>query len=333
MPASDTARPDISVVIQTYNHAPFIQQCLDSVVSQRTDYRLEILVGEDGSTDGTAEIVNEFARRHPTRLRVFHRSRADVIYLMGRPTGRFNLLRTIEGASGRYIAILDGDDYYTDQSKLDRQARFLDDHPDFSACFHDFSWVDSAGKPYKSSSALRRHDIGLGDVAVGCGFHASTFLSRNDFRVPTWFKRLPYSDWPLLLLRAGGGRLGYINREMAAYRTHDDGVFTSAAEVQRLLSDRRTAVIVRKNWEDGEIARWVADREFRCLVRLAREYRRLGRRRAGQVAFAMAGMLLYQGVCHVTPRNARRFVVEKIMQLASRTNKGQRGGDGATRPA
>jgi glycosyltransferase involved in cell wall biosynthesis len=164
-------RPDISIVVLTYNHAPFIRQCLQSVVEQETGYKLEILVGEDGSTDGTAQIVDDLASRYPNVVHVFHRDRADVIYVMGRPTGRANLLKTITAASGRYLAILDGDDFYTDPRKLELQARMLDADPTLSACCHAFLSVDHAGRATQSvwTRPLRPMECAIDIAGIGSG--------------------------------------------------------------------------------------------------------------------------------------------------------------------
>ena len=83
--------PLVSVAVMTYQHAPFIRECLDGVLSQRTDFDYEVLLGEDGSTDGTGEICRDYAERHPGRIRLFVHDRSRVVYIGGRPTGRMNL--------------------------------------------------------------------------------------------------------------------------------------------------------------------------------------------------------------------------------------------------
>src|SRR5690606_24113344 len=120
----------LSVCIQTYNHAPYIAQALDSVLMQETDFDFEILLGEDESTDGTREICQEYARQHPDKIRLFLNSRENVIYINGRPTGRWNFMNNLRHVRGEYVALLDGDDYWTDPRKLQKQVDVLDASPE-----------------------------------------------------------------------------------------------------------------------------------------------------------------------------------------------------------
>ena len=108
---------DVSVIVVTYNHAPFICQALESVAAQQTTRSIEIIVSEDCSTDGTTEIVETFAEREPrARLLVSsHNLRSNEV-----------VARAIRGARGRYICVLDGDDYWTSPTKVERQATLLD---------------------------------------------------------------------------------------------------------------------------------------------------------------------------------------------------------------
>ena len=117
MSAPDTAVPKVSVVVMTYNHRRFIEQALDSVLSQRTTFAWELLISEDCSTDGTREVVIDYQRRHPVRIRL----------LLSERNLRSNAVvaRGINAARGQYVAMLDGDDYWIHDDKLQRQADFL----------------------------------------------------------------------------------------------------------------------------------------------------------------------------------------------------------------
>ncbi len=309
-------RPDISIVIQTYNHAPFIQECLQSVVDQETDYKLEILVGEDGSTDGTAKIVDDFARLHPYIVRVFHRDRRDVIYAMGRPTGRSNLLRTIAAASGRYLAILDGDDFYTDPRKLELQGHMLDADPSLSACCHALLSVDESGRVKTSAWTRPRLPMERAiDVAAGRHSHVATFLSRNNFgTAPHWFRELPYADWPLLVLRAGTGRIGYLGGTFTAYRVHPGGLYSGASKIRRVEASRRTAAVFRRNWPDRAVAQAAVNQEFRALLSLAPRRRAAGQRRASRIALAKAWAIIKAKEHRPSGEQWIRFLAEAAKQ-------------------
>ena len=127
----------VSVCVQTYQHAPYIKECLDGILMQETDFPFEVLLGEDASTDGTREICIEYAKKHPHKIKLFLHSRENNIKVGGEPTGRFNFLYNLYSARGNYIALCEGDDYWTDPLKLQKQVDFLEKNEDCSLCFHN----------------------------------------------------------------------------------------------------------------------------------------------------------------------------------------------------
>lgn len=135
-PQTDQA-PTVSVLITTYNHAKHIAKCLDSVLMQQTDFPLEIVVGEDGSDDGTQEICKQYAKRYPDLIRLAIRDQTKKVYLYGRATGKYNLLKTLQDGKGEFFALCDGDDYWTDPLKLQKQVDFMMQNQAFSFCATD----------------------------------------------------------------------------------------------------------------------------------------------------------------------------------------------------
>lgn len=117
----------VSVVVATYNQEKYIRHTLESIVSQKTDFDYEVLVGDDCSTDGTAEIVNEYAQKYPELIIPVIREKN-----LG---GTGNLMDLLARIRGEYVAFIEGDDYWIDENKLQKQADFLDSHPDYAACF------------------------------------------------------------------------------------------------------------------------------------------------------------------------------------------------------
>ena len=117
--------PVVSVQVSTYQHADFIRDCLDGILMQETDFPVEILIGEDESSDGTREICKAYADRHPDKIRLFLHRRENNIAIHGRPTGRFQSTYTRFKCRGTYIALCEGDDYWTDPLKLQKQVDFL----------------------------------------------------------------------------------------------------------------------------------------------------------------------------------------------------------------
>lgn len=128
--------PLVSICIQTYQHADYITDCLEGIIMQETDFSYEILLGEDDSSDGTREICIKYAEKYPSRIRLFLHSRENNIKINGRATGRFNLLFNLFSARGKYIALCEGDDYWTDSLKLQKQIDILEKNENVILCCH-----------------------------------------------------------------------------------------------------------------------------------------------------------------------------------------------------
>ena len=131
------SKPTVSVLITTYNHAEHIAKCLDSVLMQKTNFSFELVIGEDGSDDGTQEICKQYAERYPEIIRLAIRDQSKKVYLYGRATGKYNLMQTLLDGRGEYFALCDGDDYWTDEHKLQKQVDFMQSNPTFSFCSTD----------------------------------------------------------------------------------------------------------------------------------------------------------------------------------------------------
>ena len=138
-PAVLSKTPLVSVVMPTYNHEPYIAQAIEGALMQKTNLPYEVLIGEDGSSDGTREICKEYAAKYPDKIRLFLNDRNNVIYINGRPTGRWNPINLLRNARGKYIAFCEGDDYWTDPDKLQKQVDFLEANPEYGLVHTDYN--------------------------------------------------------------------------------------------------------------------------------------------------------------------------------------------------
>jgi glycosyltransferase involved in cell wall biosynthesis len=223
----------VSVLVMTYNHACYIAEALESALTQQVSFNYEILVSEDASTDGTREIVVEFQRRHAARIRL----------LLSERNIRSNevVVRGIRAARGQYIALLDGDDCWTSPHKLQRQADFLDAHPECAICFHNATVVhqDGSRAPWNWTPARQKPISTLEDLWMG-NFIAtsSTMFRRGLFKeVPAWYiSFFPITDWPLHILNAEHGAIGYLDEVMGVYRYHAGGLYSTLSEAQKLAA-------------------------------------------------------------------------------------------------
>src|SRR4051812_21193461 len=137
-----TENPLVSVAVQTYQHKAYIKDCLEGILMQKTNFPFEILLGEDRSTDGTREICMEYAKKYPDKIKLFLHHRENNIRINGRQTGLFNFLYNFFSAGGKYIAICEGDDYWTDPFKLQKQVDEMEVHLDINICSHPAVIID-----------------------------------------------------------------------------------------------------------------------------------------------------------------------------------------------
>ena len=171
---------------------------------QQTDFPFEINLGEDESTDGTRETCIEYAQKYPDIINLFLNERKNVIYINGNPTGRWNFMNNIKNARGKYIALCPGDDYWTDDRKLQKQIDYLEANPEFSACFTAAStyYRGSLGVFNRQLESIESAD--LDDILIGNPYCAATMVFRNKLwtDLPSWFFQMPGVFWPLAVLRS-----------------------------------------------------------------------------------------------------------------------------------
>ena len=220
--------PVLSICCAAYNHEAFIRDCLDGFLMQETTFPVEILVHDDASTDGTADVIREYESLHPRVVLPVYQTENQ--YSKG--TGDlFSLKRT----RGQYVAICEGDDYWTDPLKLQKQVDFLDRNPDYVMCYHDAKVVDPSGKVVADSKlpAHCKRDFSSEDLMKGAW---TLNLSRVFRRAPVLTEkeaplraRVVLNSDMLFTARLGkhgkGKYLGDI--APAVYRLHSGSIWSS----------------------------------------------------------------------------------------------------------
>ncbi len=211
-PTVDTARPKLSVCVLTYNHAPFISDCLQSILDQETPFDFEILVGDDCSTDGTTEIITSFERRYPGKIKVLRRDR--------NAGGSRNFIELHNAAKGDYVAHLDGDDLAL-PGKLTRQVTLLDQKSELAVCGHKVGVIAEDGTPTGRVFPYNLVDEFSLDKVIRCGnpFLLSTIMYRRSAR--TFLSpEFAIFDWYFLTDLMKSGKAGYLASELGLYRLH-----------------------------------------------------------------------------------------------------------------
>lgn len=217
----------LTVICITYNHVRFLRRALDGFVSQKTDFEFEVLLHDDASTDGTTEIVREYAARYPEVIRPMYETENQ--YAKGVPFVRDKMWPLVRG---EYVAVCEGDDYWTDEHKLQKQVDWLDAHPDSNLCFHpvrvvfdDGSERETVFPDFKGSekgfdvsfdSLLRRNFIQTNSVV-----YRWQLKGRED-EVPSG---IAPGDWFIHLLHAEHGTIGFLPDVMACYNRHPGGIW------------------------------------------------------------------------------------------------------------
>jgi len=228
-PDPDAEDVKVSVAMVTYNHEPFIAQAIESVLMQQTEFGVELLIGEDCSTDGTREIVAEYAGRHPERIRpLWHEHNVGA---------QANSIAVLNACRGQYIAALEGDDYWTGPLKLQKQVDFLEAHPECSMCFHNVEVIyeDQSREPRNYCPSDQKEISGLEDILKWNFIPTCSVMCRRGVvcELPDWYHELAIGDWPLHILNAQYGDIGYIESVMGVHRVHRGGIWSSSSHVQR----------------------------------------------------------------------------------------------------
>ena len=215
----ETGRPLVSICCITYNQALYVRDALEGFLKQKTDFSFEVLIHDDASTDGTAEIIAEYADRYPDCIKpVLQTVNQYSIGNIG-VSGLFNFPR----AKGRYIAMCEGDDYWTDEDKLQMQADYMEEHPECSLCFHSAgielvqkAVTEQRMRPYRKNCIVTPEEI----IGKTSGYAMASMMFRTDMvkELPDFYKNAPISDIPLQLMAAARGSGYYIDREMCVYR-------------------------------------------------------------------------------------------------------------------
>jgi glycosyltransferase involved in cell wall biosynthesis len=281
----------------TYNHERFIKQAIESVLMQSVNFEYELVIGEDCSTDRTRELVLQLQREYPARIR---------LVLPERNLGvKLNFVRTLAACRGQYVALLEGDDYWTSPHKLQKQVDLMDAHPDYSSCFHTVQVVSDEEKKrtelyprWANDRIFSLEDILSLNLMPTCSVMFRNHLVRE---FPDWWYRQELVDWPLHILNAEHGRIGFINEVMAAYRIHAGGIWSARDPVYRLQEDIKMLQHVNAHLKfryDRIIGSAVSGCNFALAVVLARkgnglEARRYARNCAAEYwRYARSSMIL-----------------------------------------
>lgn len=229
--------PLVSICSITYNHAPFIRQCLDGFLMQQCNFPIEIIINDDCSTDGTTEIIREYAEKYPDKIfPIFHEENQ---YSKG-VRGMFQKF-VFPKARGKYIALCEGDDYWTAPLKLQKQVDFLESHPDYSMTYSNFINVDGDNNRINDIASMvsRVRSVSgyvLSDLICGNFVHTPTVCLRRSVLLSDIYANNCEGDidWGVFLECASKGKVYFMDECLACYRIHGASMMrTCGDEVTR----------------------------------------------------------------------------------------------------
>lgn len=251
--------PLVSICVITYNHERFIKDSLINAINQKTEFVYDIVVGDDFSSDNTYSICKDLLNLYPYKIKLL---------CSDKHLGAMNnFIRTIKACRGKYIALCEGDDYWIDKNKLQKQVDFLDKNPDFIMCSHNHDTLVD-GKIIENKFKYK-NELTIVDLANNIPFNTLSVVFRNDqFDINGYNKaNIPYTNF-LFLFLAQSGKIYHFNESMAVYRIHSGGIWGGIKKFERALLNIRTLEKIIIYFSDNsEVVKGLKNRYVRqCLL-------------------------------------------------------------------
>jgi glycosyltransferase involved in cell wall biosynthesis len=216
----------------TYNHEPFIRQAMDGIMVQKVDFQVEVVVGDDFSTDNTLNVIRSYHNTDHIIVKILERVHGDEYWTERQKKGRlYNFENILKNCSGKYVALLDGDDYWTDPLKLQKQVEFLERNSDYSICFGDVRIVDENGVVLKDSrlGSGRQRDYSHEEIVGGALMPTASVLFRRDLieYLTADFLNVVNADTFLFAMIGQYGRAHFCHDVApCGYRRHSGGIWS-----------------------------------------------------------------------------------------------------------
>lgn len=236
----------VTVVCLTYNHEKYIRQCLDGFVMQKTNFRFEVIIHDDASTDNTADIIREYEEQYPEIIKPILQKENQ--YQKGKKILKSVCLKDMKG---KYVALCEGDDYWTDKHKLQKQFDAMENNPSCKMCLckvravqENCERMEQTYPNYELPTGLYKTDESLKMICKEYAFQTSSYflvkVSLKEFYTeePPFFKVSPVGDWPILLFFSQFD-IFYIDEEMSCYRKNVIGNFTTSMNVSSLEKQKK----------------------------------------------------------------------------------------------
>lgn len=280
----------VSIICTTYNHEPYIRQALEGFVMQQCNFPFEIVVHDDASTDRTADIIREYEAKYPQLFRIILQTENQ--YSKG--VNIWEIL-FLDSLCADYIAICEGDDYWIDPLKLQKQVDFLEANSDYSMCFHNAVKYYDCEKPsldifnnYNSDRDLTLHDaISHWVVPTASVVGRKKWMSVY----PEWLCHIYSGDYSLILIMFNSGRIRYLNNLMSVYRIKITGTSASALMLKRNVFMLEQKILLLESFNEGTKRIYAFEIDLR--IKYLKKELEFQRRKENHNLFLMLGMRLF----------------------------------------
>lgn len=269
----------VSIFILTYNQEQFIAQTIESILMQKTNFSYQLVIGEDCSTDATREICQSYASQFPDKIKLLSALEKNIGLIA-------NYMRTIKECDGKYIAICDGDDYWIDEYKLQKQVDFLESNPDFSIVYTRVKKLYPAGEFKESKGISFKRTTTFDDLIFDNYIPSVTALFKNiqnhQNQLPNWVLTFPYGDWPTYLWTIkDGGKIHFLDEITAVYRMDIGESFKIRKQPSKMVKtnlDITSEILKDSNFQNKQqiVKKALSKQRMSLMVRYNRERNYLG---------------------------------------------------------
>lgn len=222
---------DLTICMITYNHEPFIAQAIEGIMMQNTSFFYQLVIGEDCSTDKTREICIEYQKKYPDKIRLILQEKNKGIHN--------NFFDVLKMSTSKYIALCEGDDYWIDPYKLQKQVDFLESNPEYAICFHNVNILKDDKLVDDFITKKVPETTTINDLCEGNYIHTPSCVFRNHFinkEIPKILLSTSLIDYTLHILNAQFGKIKKLKDCMAVYRIHPKGVHSNIPTTKKILN-------------------------------------------------------------------------------------------------
>lgn len=238
--------PFLAIYMITYNHESFIEETIESMMTQKTNFEYKLFIGEDFSKDNTREVCVRLKEKYPNKIDLFLNEKN-----LGANLNAKQIFKACFESGAKYIALCEGDDYWTDPLKLQKQVDFLEANPDYVICYHKVKVLQNGILKEDTITQEVAETTTIKDLAKGNYIHTCSVVFKNNLyeKFPEYFHKSPVGDYFLHMLNARYGKIKFLDEYMGVYRLHETSVWSSKTQIKREQIWREFLKNIRKNFD------------------------------------------------------------------------------------